>query len=253
MLYHHLRFFNYIFVIHGLKKPFTNNTEHVSKVTILDRLWTLVILTMIIACYFFFVLNPLSPDIKKNLELICQTNEFIVCSLTMVVYLAQNQRSYKTLYRTINGIVRRFNIQAHYLRKFCWKMYLLSIFPFGASSCLTIWAIYSGNSWHNIVVRIPLFLENIHLLLHICIIIALLKTLNAKLAEKLNLSKNTFFNVGIERSQLFAFQVKPSEREYFATKYFCHVYDDLCQSIKLLEKQHGVQVKSIKVGITKKK
>lgn len=252
MLYYNLRFYNYLLTVFGLKKPFILKSGNVSNITFLDRLWTLFIITIIIVLWYIYVLqNPVPSDVQNNLELICETNEFIVCSLAMVAHIIQTQSVYKSLYETINRLIKHLKLKEQDVGKFCLKLYLLILITVVKFAAITLWAFFSENHPHLILVRFPLILENLHLLLHICIILALLKSLNEKLNTKLYLKNNTFIKVGIKSyKNVFSYLFEPDMHfisnnvpgAYFETKYFCYIYHDLCSSIKLLEKQHGLQV-----------
>nr|WCC57849.1 gustatory receptor 37 [Papilio machaon] len=257
MFYKYFRFYNFIFTIFGLRKPFDRTDENKkSRFRIWIVLWSLIIISLTTFSYFFFVNFNNYLDLKHNLPDIDGTNNLIVNIIIIVMELTSDDKVFIQIYNIIRNIFLGFKISNVSTRMFFYKLNLW----IGFLSVLFLILIINEFIWSDhpyvFIFTTPLFLTVIHLVVHLCLLLAFLRAINFKLSQILNFNDEIITNenmsiwkdetLTMKRKLAYLLNAKISfieiSSEYIDIKSLCHNYDDIVTCVRLLEINHGTQV-----------
>nr|WCC57968.1 gustatory receptor 37 [Papilio polytes] len=256
MFYKYFRFYNFLYTVFGLRKPFdiTNETKK-SIYRLLLVLWSLLIIGLTTSGYFFFVNFNNYLDLKHNLPDVDGINNLIVNIIIIVLELLSDDEVFVQIYNIVRNIFFGLKIDNVSARMFSYKLHLW----IGFLSVLFLISIISefifGYRPYVFIFKIPLFLTVTHLIVHLCLLLAFLKAINFKLSQILSFNEEMCTeNVSIlndekftrKRSVVYFLKAKITfiemSSEYIDIKSLCHNYDNIATCVRLLEINHGTQV-----------
>lgn len=252
MFYEYFRIMNFFNGIFGLIKPFRDsiNISERPSTRLLNIFWSILIVTFAIVCYFFSVNIDVYSHLKYNLPDIYGTNNLIVNVLMVILELTNADVVFAQIYNVVRNLFRGLKISALSVKLLSLKLQLWIIFMLGVFFALILSEFLLDFLPYVLVFKIPVFLTMVHLIVHLCLLLAFLKVINQKLSQSLNHdSLNLIKQNSIQtrpltyllNGQISFIEISP---QYLDIKSLCRFYDDLTSCIRLLEINHGTQVHS---------
>nr|WCC57800.1 gustatory receptor 37 [Papilio glaucus] len=256
MFYEYFHIYNLICTIFGLGKPFdVTDQNKKSRRKVWVALWSTLIIISTMVIYLFHVNFNNYLDLKHNLPDIDGINNFIVNVIIAVLNLTGDDEAFVQIYNIIRNMFLGLKINNVSARMFSYKLHLWFGFLFVLFLSLIVNEFVWGYRPYVVIFKIPLFLTITHLIMHLCLLLAFLNTINFKLSQILNFNNEnktnqnglTFIDQESTRKCRLPYLLNAKitfiemSSEYIDIS-LCHHYDDIATCVRLLEINHGTQV-----------
>lgn len=242
-------------MICGFKKTFIMSSGKPNQIKIYNKIWSLLLLTL-------YVFTPSTTfGLNENRYNVGFYGNVSDVGLNLMIFLIDILRgdTYCTeIYNIIETIITKLNIKPNSLMYFALKIYIWLGTPIIFLICLISTEIVENSTVKITITRAPITIALLHLNLHLIILIGILNTLNKKLTRKLkprdkyrlfvpnedifNNSKKNLLKYFLEGN--INFMASDGDiADNLDMKDISLIYYDICRCFKLLEKQHGLQVR----------
>lgn len=249
MFYSYFYVFNWFSSIFGLRKPFivTGNNSVWSKI------WSILIVLLCLLSHLFLIDFQLEFDFKSNLNNLSDINNLII-NILIVLNNIYKEDVYRKLYETFINIFALVKLNNKSIKTICLKFYIFLFFHVVLFIIAVVLEILFEDPPFVIIMRIPLFFTCFHLLVHMCLILAILRLINGDLLQILISTTGANTSIFLEDTKppkrnfyyffdpkIYFMNIKPNPKMMNLKTYY-EIYDELSTAMLLLENCHGVEV-----------
>lgn len=252
MIYQYFFPINTIFTLFGIKKIFIASSGRSCKITVWNKLWSLIIIIAFLTSFSVSLSSAVNLTKKNNLEYISRINYVAISVLIIFLNLFFGDTVCFQLYTTVENILCDLKFSKSCLKIISVKILLWLFVPATIYTVFIILEIvYLDPPFYILLTGMPIYLTVVHLLLHLYLLVAILKSMNIIMSKMLSFhqTRNVYIEEKHKKLEIFKYLINPDinfikiiEDYHFDLKLLCRLYDDLCTCIQLLEKHHGFQV-----------
>ncbi|XP_063628106.1 uncharacterized protein LOC134799598 [Cydia splendana] len=255
MFYYYFRVFNWFCTAFGMKKPFLLSNGQACNVTYWSKLWSVMVITIFIVLDFTSDNESTKEGIKTYFEDISDINDLIFNIIILIIDFFHPSTLWSELYMTLSNIFNRLKLSNRNLKMIALKLYVWIFLPSVVFIPIFFMEIFIPQfAQFTILIKVPGYLATLHLVIHLCLVLAVLRNINKILNKTHQFNvKDTEIPFLTKESSMFRyfryffntnvnFMVADVSDSNFSIQSLCKIYDDLITCIQLLEKLHGKQI-----------